>query len=163
MTSARCTDTIPTRLLRTALTIDQVWVIAALPQLHHGVDEVGHIMLVGTLGEEGEVLLQDGPVVFLLDVGQLHLNDGLLLGCQILLYVVLQPSQHHGLQDGLELLHLPEQAQRFSALPAWQAHSDNSRGTCNARASPGWKPTTNDPEAAALLTARTPSGSGFLG
>lgn len=106
----------PTPLLCTALTIDEVRVIAALAQLHHGIDEVGHIVLVGTLGEEGEILLQDGPVVFLLDIGQLHLNDGLLLGCQILLYIVLQPSQHHGLQDGLQLLHL--QSKRTQSLPS---------------------------------------------
>lgn len=129
--------------------------IAALPQLHHGVDEIGHIVLIGTLGQKGEVLLQNGPVVFLLDVGQFHLNNGLLLGCQILLYIIFQPSQHHGLQDGLQLLHLPEQEQRFTALPPWQAHGDNSREASNIRASPGWKPTINGPETTVLTNTVT--------
>lgn len=42
------------------LTVDQVGVVTALPQLHHGVDEIGHVVLIGPLGQEGEVLLQDG-------------------------------------------------------------------------------------------------------
>lgn len=57
-----------------ALTCDQVGVVAALAELHHGVDEVGHVVLVCSFGQEGEVLLQDGSVVFLLDVRQLHLQ-----------------------------------------------------------------------------------------
>lgn len=94
------------------VTFDQVGVVAALAQLHHGVDEVGHVMLVGPLGQEGEVLLKDGTVVLLLHVGELHLDDGLLLGRQVLLHVILQPPQHHGLQDGLKLLHLEEDESR---------------------------------------------------
>lgn len=57
-----------------ALTGDQVGVVAALAELHHGVDEVGHVVLVRSFGQEREVFLQDGPVVFFLDVCQLHLN-----------------------------------------------------------------------------------------
>lgn len=49
--------------------------VAALPQLHHGVDQVGHVVLVRSFRQEGEVLLQDGPVVFLLDVSELHLQE----------------------------------------------------------------------------------------
>lgn len=48
--------------------------VAALAELHHGVNEVGHVVLAGSFGQEGEVLLQDGPVVLLLNVGQLNLT-----------------------------------------------------------------------------------------
>lgn len=58
-----------------ALTCDKVGVVAALAELHHGVNEVGHVVLVCSFGQEGEVLLQDGSVVFLLNVGQLHLQE----------------------------------------------------------------------------------------
>lgn len=63
-------------------TINEVGVIAAFPQLHHGVEEVGDAgssaatssSSCTSFGQEGEILLQNGPVVFLLDVGQLHLT-----------------------------------------------------------------------------------------
>ena len=63
--------------------------VAALPQLHHGVEEVGNVTApspssssgssgstsrCASFGQEGEVLLQDGAVVLLLDVGQLNLD-----------------------------------------------------------------------------------------
>lgn len=57
-----------------ALTCDKVRVVAALAKLHHGVNEVGHVVLVCSFGQEREVLLQDGSVVFLLNVGQLNLK-----------------------------------------------------------------------------------------
>lgn len=87
-------------------TFDEVGMVAALSQLHHGVDQVGHVCLSRSFSQKGEVLLQDGPVVFLLNVGELDLNDGLLFGSQFLLHVLLQPTKHHGLQDTLKLLHL---------------------------------------------------------
>jgi len=88
------------------LTFNEVGVVAALPQLHHGVHQVGHVGRARSFGQEGEVLLQDGAVVFLLNVGELNLDDGFLFGRQLLLHVLLQPAQHHGLQDRLKLLHL---------------------------------------------------------
>ena len=93
-------------LTRCRLTFDEVGVVAALSQLHHGVDQVGHVCLAGSFRQEREVLLQDGAVVFLLNVGELHLDDGFLFGSQLLLHVLLQPPQHHGLQYTLELLYL---------------------------------------------------------
>lgn len=54
-------------------TCDQVGMVAALAELHHGVDQVGHVVLAGSFRQEGEVLLQNGSVVLLLNVGQLHL------------------------------------------------------------------------------------------
>lgn len=61
--------------------------VAAFPKLHHGVEEVRDVgsstaaassstssSSCASLGQEGEVLLQNGSVVFLLDVGQLHLT-----------------------------------------------------------------------------------------
>ena len=60
-------------------TVNEVGVVAAFPQLHHGVEQVGDTgssstsSSCATFGQEGEVLLQNGPVVFLLDVCQLHL------------------------------------------------------------------------------------------
>lgn len=90
-------------------TVDEVWVVAALAQLHHGVEEVGDTRCSSsssTLRQEGEVLLQDSSVVFLLDVGELHLDDGLLFRCQVLLHVLLQSPQHHRFEDSLQLLNL---------------------------------------------------------
>lgn len=59
-------------------TVDEVGVVAAFPQLHHGVEEVGYASWstgsCTSFGEEGEIFLQNGPVIFLLDVGQLHLT-----------------------------------------------------------------------------------------
>ena len=68
-------------------TINEVGVVAAFPQLHHGVEEVGDTgssaasstsstaaSSCASFGQEGEILLQNGPIVFLLDVGQLHLT-----------------------------------------------------------------------------------------
>ena len=69
-------------------TFNEVGVVAALPQLHHCVDQVGKVGLASALGQEGEVLFQDGAVVLFLDVGQLHLDDGLLFGSQLLLHIL---------------------------------------------------------------------------
>ena len=79
---------------------------AALPQLHHRVHQVGQVRPGRALGQEREVLLQNAAVVLFLNVGQLHLDDGLLLGRQALLHVLLQSAQHHRLQQHLQLLHL---------------------------------------------------------
>lgn len=57
------------------LTVEEVGVEAALPQLHHGVHEAGHIGVGGPLHQEVKVALQDGSVVLLLDVGQLNLQE----------------------------------------------------------------------------------------
>ncbi len=64
--------------------------IAALAKLHHCVDEVGHVVLVCSLGKEGKVFLQNGTVVLLLNISELHLNDCLLFRGNILLHVILQ-------------------------------------------------------------------------
>ena len=56
-------------------TINEVGVVAALAELHHSVEQVGHVAVaIDAHTEEGEVPLQDGPVVLLLDVRQLHLK-----------------------------------------------------------------------------------------
>lgn len=65
-------------------TINEVGVVAAFPQLHHRVEEVGDTGSPATsspctsFGEEREILLQNGPIVFLLDVGQLHLTTTII-------------------------------------------------------------------------------------
>lgn len=82
--------------------------IATLAKLHHCVDEVGHVVLVRSLGKEGKVFLQNGTVVLLLNVSELHLDDCLLFRGQILLHIILQSPQHHGLQNGLQFLYLWE-------------------------------------------------------
>lgn len=79
---------IPSGRLLPGLTVDQVRMVAALSQLHHGVDEIGHVVLIRPLGQEGKVLLQDGAVVFLLDIGQLYFNDRLLFGGKVLFHVI---------------------------------------------------------------------------
>lgn len=37
---------------------------------------------------------------------QSYLDDGLLLGSQVLLHILLQSSQHHGLENALQFLNL---------------------------------------------------------
>ena len=87
-------------------TFDEVGVVATLSQLHHSVDQIGHVWLASAFSQEREVFLQDGAVVFLLNIGELNLDDGFLFRSQLLLHILLQPPQHHGLQDSLKLLHL---------------------------------------------------------
>lgn len=63
--------------------------VAAFPQLHHGVEQVGDIAAstssssssaatssspCTSFRQEGEVFLQNGSIVFLLDVGELNLQ-----------------------------------------------------------------------------------------
>lgn len=83
------------------LTCDEIRMVAALAKLHHSVDEVGHVVLVCSFGQEGEVLLQNGSVVFFLDVGQLHLSShtnktktcqGGLLGCCQIMNILVRMS-----------------------------------------------------------------------
>lgn len=57
--------------------------VAAFPQLHHGVEEVRDTGSPTTssrasFGQEGEILFQNGTIVFLLDVGQLHLTKTMI-------------------------------------------------------------------------------------
>lgn len=73
--------------------------VTALPEFHHDIHQTGGR---GALAEMAEVPLQDGSVVLLLDVGQLHLDDGLLLGLKTLLHVLFQSTEHHRLEDVLE-------------------------------------------------------------
>lgn len=80
--------------------------VTALSQLHHGVDEVGHVVLICPLGQEGKVLLQDGTVVLFLDISQLYFNDRLLFGSKVLFHIIFQPPKHHWFQDRLQFLHL---------------------------------------------------------
>lgn len=50
--------------------------VAALAQLHHGVEQVRDVAVAGgPHAEEAEVPLQDSPVVLLLDVRQLNLDS----------------------------------------------------------------------------------------
>lgn len=65
-------------------TINEVGVVAAFPQLHHGVEKVRDTGSSTTpsrasFGQEGEILFQNGTIVFLLDVGQLHLTKTMSL------------------------------------------------------------------------------------
>lgn len=69
--------------------------VAALSQLHHGVDEVGHVVLICPFSQEGKVLFQDGSVVLFLDIGQLYFNDRLLFGSKVLFHIIFQPPKHH--------------------------------------------------------------------
>lgn len=87
-------------------TFDEVGVVATLSQLHHGVDQIGHVCLASTFSQEREILLEDGTVIFLLNVGELNFDDGFFFRCQLLLHILLQPTKHHGLQDTLKLLYL---------------------------------------------------------
>ena len=101
------------------LTVNEVWVIAALAQLHHGVHEVGHVGGRRALGQVAEVLLEDGAVVLLLDVGQLHLDDRLLFGRDRLLDVLFKTPQHHRLEnlrrEQLNVIMMRECSRRSSA------------------------------------------------
>lgn len=48
----------------------------------------------------------------------LHLNDGLLFRSQIFLHILFQSSQHHWLQDTLQLLNLKDKW-IVSVVPFW--------------------------------------------
>jgi len=85
--------------------IEQIRVDAALSQLHHCVHQVWHIVRA-RFGKEREVFLENASIVLLLNVGQLHLNNGLLLGLQGLLHVLLHAPQHQRLEKCLQLDHL---------------------------------------------------------
>lgn len=80
--------------------------IATLAQLHHGVHEIGHVGAGGATRQELKVLLENGTIVLLLGVGELDLDDGLLLGREILLDVLLETTQHHRFEQRLQLAHL---------------------------------------------------------
>ena len=73
--------------------------VATFSQFHHRVHQIGDVGSGRAFGQEGEVALQNGAVIFLLDVRQLHLHDRFLFGRQRLLHVLLQSTQHHRLQD----------------------------------------------------------------
>lgn len=125
-TQARLQCNHSVELILQCCTFDEVGVVAALSKLHHGVNQVGHVCLSRSFSQEGEVLLQDGSVVFLLNVGELHLDDGLLLGGQFLLHVLLQPTEHHGLQDSLKLLHLWATAEgQLGHTVRWDSEENN--------------------------------------
>ena len=55
------------------LTIDEVWVVAALAQFHHGVHQARHVG-GAPFRQELKVALQNGTVVLFLDVCQFHLS-----------------------------------------------------------------------------------------
>lgn len=55
-------------------TCDKIRVVAAFAELHHGINEIRHVVLACSFGQEREVLLQNGPVVLLLNVGQFYLK-----------------------------------------------------------------------------------------
>ena len=79
-------------------TVDEVWMVAALAQLHHRIHQIRGIRRRPALREEREVALKYRSVVLLLNVRQFHFDDCLLLWRQALLDVLLQAPQHHRLQ-----------------------------------------------------------------
>lgn len=55
-------------------TIYEVGVVAALAELHHGVEQVGDVAVaVRPEAEKTEVPLQNGTIILLLDISQLNL------------------------------------------------------------------------------------------
>ena len=80
-------------------TVDEVGVVAALAQFHHRIHEVWNVARRRAFTQVGEVALENGAVVLLLDVRQLHLDDRLFLWSNRLLNILLQTPKHHRLQD----------------------------------------------------------------
>ena len=64
--------------------------VAALPELHHGVHEIRHIGSSAPFGKVVEVLLEDGTVILLLDVGELYLHNSFFFGGKRLLHILFQ-------------------------------------------------------------------------
>mmetsp|Transcript_16565 Transcript_16565/g.57911 ORF Transcript_16565/g.57911 Transcript_16565/m.57911 type:complete len:886 (+) Transcript_16565:420-3077(+) len=85
---------------------DQVRVVAALAQLHDDVHQRRRVLGGRARHQHARVLLVDGAVVLLLDRRQLHLDDGLLLGRQARLHVLLQAPQQVRLDRLVQLRHL---------------------------------------------------------
>lgn len=74
--------------------------VAALAQLHHCVEQVGDVAVTTcSQAEEAEVPLQDGSVVFLLDVCQLNLREGRarrwLVSCDSQHYTMFTINSHN--------------------------------------------------------------------
>ena len=67
--------------------------VAALTQLHFNVDERGQRGFLAASVQEGTVLLEDGPVVLLLEHGELHVDDGFGQLRDRLLHVFLHTPQ----------------------------------------------------------------------
>ncbi len=64
----------------------------------HGALEILH--------QEAVVVFEDGTIVLLLHRGQLHVDDGLGLGWDILCYVFLHTAQQVGRDTALQTQHL---------------------------------------------------------
>ena len=58
------------------------------------------------LHEESMVVLEDGAVILLLHRGQLHVNDGLLLGRNVTGYILFHTTQQMRCDTTLQLLDL---------------------------------------------------------
>ena len=72
--------------------VDEEGVVAALPQLHLDIHQLGKISLE-ILHQESVVALEDGSVVLLLHGRQLHVYDGLFLRRDVLGHVFLHSPQ----------------------------------------------------------------------
>ena len=73
-------------------TVDEVGMVAALAQLHHRVHQVRHVGGRRAFAQVRKVALQDGAVILLLNVCQLHFNNGLLFRGDRFLDVFFQTS-----------------------------------------------------------------------
>ena len=61
---------------QTDITLNEVRVVAALAQFHHDIEEGGDSHVRGrSLGEEGEITLQNGTIVLLLNHSQFNLHN----------------------------------------------------------------------------------------
>lgn len=80
--------------------------ITALSQLHHSIHQIGHIRTRRSTRQKLKVLFQNGSIVLLLSVGQLDLDNSLLLRGEILLDVLLESPKHHRFENSLEFSHL---------------------------------------------------------
>lgn len=65
-------------------TVYEVGVVAALAELHHGVEQVGDVAVaVCAEAEKTEVPFQNGPIILLLDISQLHLFGNIFIAVKI--------------------------------------------------------------------------------
>ena len=96
----------PTNQPMNPLTLDQEGVVAAFAQLHLDVHELGHGRSLERLHEEPVVVLEDRAVVLLLHGGELHVDDGLFLGGDVLRDVLFHAPQQVRGDAPLQGLHL---------------------------------------------------------
>ena len=87
-------------------TLNEERMVATFAQLHLDVHELGHGGSLEGLHQEAVVVFEDRAVVLLLHGGELHVDDGLFFGRDVLRDVFFDASQEVRGDTALQGLHL---------------------------------------------------------